>query len=164
MQKTNIGTSLVVKGPLGQYDSERRINLGTNRWAFKPEIGLSRAFGRWVLDAYGGAWLFTDNKNFQGARRSQNPILTTQLHLSYNIRPRLWAAINGNFYVGGRTSVDGARRQDRQRNSRLGSTLSVALTSRQSLKFAYSFGALVTVGGDFGSFAVAYQYLWGKGL
>ena len=35
-----LGTSLMVYAPTGQYYSDKVINLGTNRWSFKPEIGF----------------------------------------------------------------------------------------------------------------------------
>ena len=35
------------------------INYGTNRWAFKPEVGVSRRWGHWTLDTYGAVWFFT---------------------------------------------------------------------------------------------------------
>ena len=63
-QKTLLGVSLKVVAPTGQYDPTKLINLGANRWAFKPELGLSRRWGHWVLDAYGGVWLFTENPEF----------------------------------------------------------------------------------------------------
>ena len=163
-QKTNLGTSFVLIPPNGQYDPNKLINLGSNRWAFKPELGLSRAFGRWVLDLYGGVWLFSANKNFTGSTRQQDPIGTSQVHLSYTLRRRLWVAFNANYFVGGRTAVDGIRRFDLQRNSRLGATISVPVGKRQSIRFAYSSGAFTTVGADFKRVAVAYQYLWGGGL
>jgi hypothetical protein len=42
----------------------RSAHPGANRWAFKPEVGLSRRWGPWVLDAYGGMWFFTENPEF----------------------------------------------------------------------------------------------------
>ena len=163
-QKTNLGASIVVVAPTGQYDPNKLINIGSNRWAFKPEMGLSRSVGRWVLDVYGGTWLFTANKNFQRQVRKQSPIGTAQFHASYNLRPRFWVAFNTNFFTGGRTTVNGVRRLDFQRNSRVGGTVSIPLDRRQSVKFAFSTGAFTTIGADFRSVAVAYQYLWGAGL
>jgi hypothetical protein len=163
-QKTNIGFSLVAAFPLGEYDPTKLINLGSNRWAVKPEAALSRAMGRWTLELYGGVWLFTDNDDFFGGKtRSQDPIGSAQIHLVYTFRPRLWAAFDANFYAGGRTSVDGRLNQDLQRNSRAGLTIAVPLDPRQSLKFSYSRGAYTTIGADFHALAVGYQLLWGLG-
>ncbi len=83
-----------------------------------------------------------------------------QGHISYNFRPSLWAAFNATFYTGGRTFVDGEKRGDLQRNSRFGLTLSLPLITRHSLKFHSSTGALSSVGADFNTFSVAYQYVW----
>jgi hypothetical protein len=60
-QKSLLGTSILVIPPTGQYDPIRLINVGDNRWSFKPEVGYSRRIGNWLLDAYAGAWLFTAN-------------------------------------------------------------------------------------------------------
>ncbi len=163
-QKTTIGSSVAVVAPLGQYDPARFVNIGSNRWSVKPEIGLSRREGRWYFDLYLGAWVFTDNSNFRGGVRSQNPIGSLQMHVSRNIRRRLWVAFDANYYFGGRTSFNGSRNADIQRNSRAGGTLSIPVTARQSLKFTGSAGARTTIGANFVSIGVAYQYLWGGGL
>jgi hypothetical protein len=164
-QKTNIGVSLVVKAPLGEYDPTKLINIGTNRWSFKPELGLSKAIGKWTLEIYAGVWLFTDNTNFLGQyTREQDPIGSGQIHILYTIKPQLWVAFDSNFYTGGRTTVNGTVNLDLQRNSRVGGTVAIPLNRRHSLKIAYSRGAFTTIGADFQALAVGWQYLWGAGL
>ncbi len=163
-RKTNVGASLSVVAPLGQYDPARLINIGTNRWAIKPEIGISHRAGHWFFDWYVGAWIFSPNDNYQGRVRSQDPLASVQAHVSYAFRPRLWAALDANFYTGGRTSIAGIPSNDLQRNSRIGGTISVPLTNRQSLKFSGSRGAITNIGANFVSIGVSYQYLWGGGL
>ncbi len=160
-QKTNLGFSLVAVAPLGQHDPVKLINLGSNRWAFKPEIGLSRAFGKWIADVYLGTWLFTKNKEFNGnSTRKQKPIGVVQSHLSYSFRPRLWTALDVTFYTGGRTTVDEREGQDLQRSSRVGLTQSLPLWRGHSLKFGGSIGAFSRIGADFDTLSVAYQYIW----
>jgi len=164
-QKTNIGVSLIVMAPLGKYDATKLINIGTNRWSFKPEVGLSKALGKWTLEVYAGAWLFTDNTNFFNRNtREQDPIGSTQLHLLYTFKPRLWVAFDANFYTGGRTTVSGALNLDLQRNSRVGTTVAIPINARHSLKLAYSRGAYTTIGADFHALVAGWQYLWGAGL
>ena len=160
-QKTNLGFSLVAVAPLGQHDPVKLINLGSNRWAFKPEIGLSRALGRWIADVYVGTWFFTRNKEFRSnSTRKQKPIGVVQSHLSYSFRPRLWTALDVTFYTGGRTTVDDLEGQDLQRSSRVGLTQSLPLWRGHSLKLGVSIGAFSRIGADFNTLSVAYQYVW----
>jgi hypothetical protein len=72
-----VGASLQVSVPWGQYDDTRVVNIGTNRWFVKPELGVSKALGRWTLELSTAATLYTDNADFYGGnRRSQDPIST----------------------------------------------------------------------------------------
>ena len=168
-QKTLLGVSLKVVPPTGQYDPTKLINWGTNHWAFKPEFGYSKRWGSWVLDAYAAAWFygtnpdfFSHNKFFPGTQsRSQEPIGSFEGHLSYDVKPRLWLSLDGNFWFGGRTSLNGiANNKTFQTSSRLGVTASIPVSQHQSLKFSYGNGAYVRFGGNYQSVSFAWQYGW----
>jgi hypothetical protein len=159
--RTIVGASLTVAVPLGQYDDSKVLNLGSNRWAVKPEIGLSRATGRWIVEGMAGIWLFTDNTDFSGGHtREQDPIASVQGHLTYRFSRRVWIAGDANFYRGGRTTVDGVRHLDIQSNARVGWTFSWALDQHHALRASVSRGAYTTIGGDFTTIAVGYNYAW----
>ena len=163
-----LGASIKVVAPTGQYDPTRLINIGANRWAFKPEIGYTGRPGNFVIDAFAGLWLFTANDSFGasaanplGAERTQEPIGAFELHVSYDFKPRLWISGDVNYWRGGRTSVNGVDSSTTlQSNSRLGVTASVPLSRRQSLKVSYSDGVIVRIGGNFKVLSVGYQYGW----
>lgn len=161
-RRTILGVSLTVAPPTGQYDASKLVNLGSHRWSFKPEIGLSFPTGRWTIDAYAGAWFFTDNDDYYpgGSRRSQDPVFGLQGHVSYTLARRAWVAVNGTWYSGGRTQIDGAAKADLLRNTRLGATYSQPISRRQSLKFAYSAGATTRVGADFRTVTVGWQVVF----
>jgi hypothetical protein len=159
--EATLGASLIIVAPTGQYDSGKLINLGTNRWGFKPEIGFSYPHGHWFFEAYAGVWLYTENPNFYGGvRREQAPLATLQGHVSYTIRPRMWVAFDATYYNGGRTTQNGIRQDNLEANSRVGLTFSLPLGARQSLKFAASDGATIRIGGDFVTYGIAWQYVW----
>lgn len=168
-QRMVIGASLTVLTPTGQYDGTRLINIGEHRWAFKPEIGFSRRWGHWVLDAYAATWLYTANDDFfsnaPGSngpnRQTQEPMGAVEAHLSYDVKPRLWVSVDGNYWYGGKTSLNGVETPTTlQANSRLGATAAVPITKHQSLKFSYSGGTYTTFGGNFQSVQAAWQYSW----
>jgi hypothetical protein len=161
-RSTIFGVSLTAVVPTGQYYADRLVNIGSHRWAFRPEMGVSVPVGRWTLDGYGGVWLFRANDDFypSGAKREQDPVVALQAHVSYTIRPGLWAAFNSTWYSGGTSRVDGVSKLDLQRNSRVGATVSMPVGARQSLKASYSTGATTSIGGDFDSVGVAWQMIW----
>ena len=158
---TILGLSLAVIAPSGQYDPAKLINIGSNRWSLKPEVGLSRTKGRWYFELYGGVWMFTDNKNFFGGSvREQDPIGTFQAHASYTFKPRLWLAGDATFYTGGRTTVDGLAKADLQRNSRIGVTLALPVGRRSAFKVSWATGFTTRIGADFDSLGLGFQTVW----
>jgi hypothetical protein len=161
-RRTIVGASLSVTAPSGQYYDSKLINLGTNRWSFKPEIGVAIPRGHWDIDAYVGAWFFANNSDFfpGGQMRTQDPMLAIQGHASYTIRPRFWIAADGTWYRGGSTQVNGGDPTVPASNTRLGVTTSFPLSNRNSLKVAWGKGAVVRTGTNFTTFAVAWQALW----
>ena len=158
--QTVLGASLTVTAPTGQFFNDKLINLGTNRWLFKPELGLSYFVNKqWLIDLYAGAWFFTDNSSFYPGNsvRSQDPLLTFQTHVSYSFNPLMWAAIDLNYYTGGQSSVNGVYQDDRQNNIRIGATFNMPVSRVSSIKLAYSTGAVIRVGGNFSTISLAFQ-------
>jgi hypothetical protein len=159
------GVSFQVVAPLGQYDPERLVNLGTNRWTFKPELGLSKKLGALTAEAALGVMLFTTNDEYFGGRtREQAPIVSTQLHLIYEFAGGTWIAVNGTYYAGGRTTLDGVKQNDELGNTRLGATLALPLDRRNPVKLHASKGVSVRFGEDFSTVGLAWQYRWGGGV
>lgn len=151
--------SLTTTPPIGQYDPERLVNIGYNRWGFKPEIGLSRTLKAWTIEGSLGAWFYTKNESYfpgNGVRR-QDEIFTVRGHLSYSFKSRRWASFDATWFSGGETETNGVKNGDEQDNTRLGATFSQPLGARQSLKFTYSTGATTRRGSDFDTFNIVWQ-------
>ena len=168
-QKTLVGMSLKVLAPTGQYNPTKLVNLGANRWAFKPELGYSHRRGHWVLDGYAAVWFYTSNPEFfsqnafyPGTRsQSESPVAAFEGHLSYDIKARFWLSLDGNYWHGGEISQNGVSDPKTiQRNSRIGATVSVPLNKHQSLKFSYNNGAYINYGGNYQNLSLAWQYTW----
>jgi hypothetical protein len=157
-----VGASVLVQAPSGQYYPQKLINLGNNRWAFKPEVGVSIPIRRLDVDAYVGGWFFTSNDDFYpgGLHRTQEAVLSAQAHLSYTLRPRLWVAFDSTWYSGGDSRVEDGPPATGVNNSRAGLTLSLPVGQRYSFKIAYASGVTVRTGTDFTTVAVAWQALW----
>lgn len=156
-----IGSSLVISVPVGQYYPEKLINLGSNRWGFKPEVGISNDFDRFFVEAYAGVWLYTKNTEYLKTNTlSQNPLLSFQFHISYLFPNFMWVALNSNYSNGGQTSLNGKSNNDYQNNVRIGVTYSTPLSKNLSAKLQYHAAAETRSGGNYKIFALTLQYTW----
>ena len=155
---TTVGASLTVSAPTGQYFDDKLVNIGTNRWAFKPEIGVSHPAGPWTFELYGGGWFFTDNSSYQVDKtRAQHSMLSLQSHVGYTIQPRLWVTADVTYYAGGRVVIDGIPASEWQENARIGLTASMPVRKTNSLKIAWSRGAITRLGGNFSTWSIGWQ-------
>jgi hypothetical protein len=164
-QDVIVGASLQVSVPWGQYDDSRLVNIGANRWSIKPELGVSKAFGRWTLELSAAATLYTDNDDFYGGnQRSQDPVYSTQAHAIYSFRSGVWASVDATYFTGGRTALNGVWNDDLQQNWRLGATLALPVDVHNSIKLYASNGASARTENNYDLIGIAWQYRWGGGL
>jgi len=164
-QDVIIGASFRVTAPWSQYDDSKLINIGTNRWSFKPEVGLSKAIGPWTMELVAAATLYTDNTDFFGGTTlSQAPIYSMQGHLIYGFHSGIWASLDATYFVGGRTTVNGVLNNDLQQNWRVGGTLAFPVNRENSIKLYASSGVSARTGNNYDLLGVAWQYRWGGGL
>ena len=148
-QDVIVGVGLQVTAPFGQYDSSKLLNVGTNRWSFKPELGVSKAWGPLILELIPAVTFFTTNDDFlEGKTLQQDPIYSVQGHLIYQFVPAFWAAFNATYYTGGRTAIDGEEGQRLE----------------NSIKVSGSTGVYNRTDNDFWAVGIAWQLRWGGGL
>jgi hypothetical protein len=160
-----LGASLQVAAPLGQYDPDKLLNIGTNRWFIKPELGVSKALGPLTLELTAGVTFYTPNNDFVGGQeKQQDPVYALQGHLVYAFKYGIWAALDGTYYRGGRTTTDGVKSDDLQKNSRVGVTVALPIARHQSVKLYGGTGVFTRTGSNFNTVGMAWQYRWGGGL
>jgi hypothetical protein len=165
VQDLIIGASLRVNTPWGQYDDSKLVNIGTNTWSFKPQVGISQAIGPWTLEATAAATFFTDNHDFFGGHTlSQDPLYSLQGHVIYGFPSGIWASVDATYFVGGRTSINGVLNSDLQQNWRVGATLAFPVDKYNSIKFYASKGVSARTGDSYDLIGVAWQYRFGGGL
>jgi hypothetical protein len=164
-QDTIVGVTLTVTAPTGQYIASKLVNIGTHRWSFMPALGASKAVGRWNFETSAGVTFFTDNDEFYGDNvRHQDPLFSVQGHAIYNFNRKMWAALDGTYYTGGRTSLNGNLNDNLLRDSRWGGTFTYSLTLHNSIKLYFSSGLVDRSGTDFRVYGIAWQHRWGAGL
>jgi hypothetical protein len=160
-RKTTVGFNLKVSMPIGQYDQDKLINLGSNRWHVTPALGVSHQMGKWTAEGYAGAWFFTDNTSLLGDNvLSQAPLFAFQLLFAHSFRPRLWLAAGVRQTAGGRTTLNGVARDDPTQNTRAGLVLALPVAGRHTVKLIGTTGLRTTTGGDYNTVVLQWFVAW----
>jgi hypothetical protein len=159
-----VGVSLQVSAPLGQYDDTKLLNLGNNRWSFRPELGFSKTWGPWTLEVAPSAMFFTANPDFfNGKKFEQAPLYVVRTNIIHNFASGVWISLDGIYFRGARTTVDGDKGDNEQENVRAGVTLAVPIDRQNSIKLNVGTGIYTRTGSQFSNIGIGWQYRWGEG-
>lgn len=157
------GFSVLVIGPTGQYDEERLVNLGANRFSIRTQFGVSRQFEKWIIETYAGLWLYTRNNDFwSGNTFQQEPLGVLKLHMIRKLKSTDWLAFDIGYALGGRPIINDDLRDARISTMRLGFTYAMNLGKGHVLRAFLVSGIRFEKGPDFDGGGISYMYRWGK--
>jgi len=135
---TVVGAALAITLPLGDYKQEELLNLGGNRYIFRPQLGFVHTRGHWSYELTGSVFLYTDNDDFFGNnKREQDPLYALQTHLIYTSPQRWWVSLGAAHDRGGESSINGDKKDDERRDLLYGISAGLPIGSRSSAKLAY---------------------------
>jgi hypothetical protein len=160
--ETIVGAALGVQFPTGEYMEERLINLGNNRFTFRPQLGVVHMRGKWTMEASTAAWIYTENNDFyQDTQLEKDPLYTVQGHLIYTWEPGLWAGLSLGYAAGGRSTLNGEEKDDRREIGLLAVSLGYPVTRDWGLKVAYvGTRRFSTNGRDTDSVVLTVSHFW----
>lgn len=137
--RTLLGVAVDVTLPLGEYRVDRLINLGSNRYILRPQIGVLHLRNNWEYEATASVFLFGDNRDFfTGVVREQEPLWFVQGHVIYSFRPGVWAGLSSGYGHGGDNTINGVSKDDDGRISFWAASFGMPLSQRQTIKISYA--------------------------
>jgi len=161
-----LGMSLTVTAPTGEYDGNKLLNLGSHRWSFKPELGISYAFGperKWEVDGYINAYFFTDNTSYRGVEvLHQEPLPGLEAHLSYSVTPGFWMSLDSRYAFRGETVVNGLEQNNTQENLTVGAEASWTPNAHNSLDVVFAKALVHRNAPSYTGVSLSYTYSWGN--
>jgi hypothetical protein len=108
---------------------------------------------------------FSKNDDFLGGKTlAQDPLCSTQLHITYDLGRGAWVALSSTYDYGGTTTTAGLRNDDLQNNWRGGATLALPVNRNNSIKLFANTGIQIIAGTDVKLVGIIWQYRWGQGL
>ena len=137
--ETLVGAGLAVQLPTGDYMDDKLINLGNNRFTFRPQIGVTHKRGKWSTEVTGMVALYTDNDDFfNGNKLEQEPLYIVHGHLIYDFRPGVWAGLSAGYNYGGKSTVNGVKKDDLKQNLAWALSFGFPLSRHLGVKMAYA--------------------------
>jgi Putative MetA-pathway of phenol degradation len=160
-QEAILGVSMVVIIPLGLYYPERLVNLGTNRWGFRPEVGVSLRLGQFYWEIYGGVKFSTANNEFLTNKTlKQDPTYTAQMHIGHTFKSNIKLALSGTYVNGGQTSINDIYQDDYIRHLRGGISVGMNITQFHLVMLQTNINITSNVSLDYKSIMLSYSYTW----
>ena len=160
--ETIVGAGLILQLPTGQYYDDKLINLGSNRYTFRPQLGVLHSRGRFSMETTGSVWLYTDNDDFYGDTQLENdPLYVLQGHLTYSFRPGLWLGTGLGYGYGAESTIDGVNKDDKRKNLAWGGSVSYPITRQVGTKLTYiGTNSQTSTGADTHTVAISLSVLW----
>ena len=161
---TVVGAAIAITAPTGEYSNDRLLDLGSNRWIVRPQIGVLHQRHKWQFELTGSVFLFGDDEEFlDGLVREQDPFWFAQGHIIHTFRPGLWAAFSGGYGYGSRSTVAGVRLADKSRMRFFRVSMGVPINPRHGLSFGFAVGRSNTsYDYDLDRFSAAWSMMFGR--
>lgn len=142
--ETAVDLLLYVTAATGKYDSDKTINLGSNRWSLRVGAPILHFFD-WgpgnttSLEFVPSITFYTDNNDPSGAenKTAQHPLFTVEGHLTHDFSKMFWGSLDGFYTAGGETSIDSVDQGNSQRSLGLGGTLGVYFSPTVNMSLTY---------------------------
>lgn len=160
--ETILGVGLVVRLPTGHYLEDELVNLGENRFVFRPQVGFIQTFGKWTTEVNAEVALYTENDEFVGGNKlEQRPMYITTIHLLRNFSPGQWLGMGFGYEFGGEYKFNGVDQDDKKKNIGWSLAYRHQLTSHIGFKISYiGIRARALAGFDSESLTVSVAYAW----
>jgi hypothetical protein len=116
--ETIVGAAISVQLPTGEYLEDKLINLGSNRFTIRPQLGVQHRRRNWTFEATASMWLHTDNESFfNGNRLSRDAFFSLDGAIIYSFNSGIWLSAAAGVGVGGRSAVNGVANRDSRTDS-----------------------------------------------
>lgn len=159
---TVVGAAVSLYIPTGDYSSDRLINLGSNRWVVRPQLGVTHTRGNWTGELTGSVFIYTDNNHFWNETQLEtDPLYALQAHLIYTFRPGLWLSLGTAYGWGGEAVVNGIAKNNYAGNWLSSLTFGFPIDRKQGIKISWLRGRTQKpTGSDLDSLIFGYSIMF----
>jgi hypothetical protein len=161
-----VDAAVMLGVPMGEYDEDKLVNLGLNRWFTRIALPVKYHFGAFSPGYMGSfeitpsVWIFEDNDDFLGDTLENDPIWQLEAHLTQDFTPTVFGSIDLLYRKGFQSEIAGVETGEELDIGDLGYTLN--FTATDNLMIRTSFSSNVFGDSDVNNSLIRMQfvYLW----
>jgi len=159
-----VDTAVMLGVPMGEYDDDKLVNLGLNRWFSRIALPVKYHFGAFSPGYMGSfeitpsVWIFEDNDDFLGQTLENDPIWQLEMHLTQDFTRSFFGSIDLLYRTGFQSTINGVETGEELDIGDLGYTLN--FTSTDNLMIRTSFSSNVFGDNDINNSAIRVQFVY----
>jgi hypothetical protein len=139
-----LDAAVMLSAPLGEYDDDKLVNMGLNRWygryamPFKYHFGVFSPGYMSSLELTPSVWLFSENDDFMGQKLENDPLWQLEGHLTHDFTASLFGSLDVLYRSGFQSEIDGVEVGDEVDIGNFGFTLNFQTTDNITIRTSYS--------------------------
>jgi hypothetical protein len=139
-----LDTAIMLALPIGQYDDDKLVNLGQNRWFGRIALPFKYHFGVFShgymksLEVTPSVWLFAENDDFLGQKLENEPMWQLEAHLTSDFTPNFWGSLDLLYRGGFQSEIDGDEVGDELDIGDIGFTLNYQVNDNLGIRTGFS--------------------------
>jgi hypothetical protein len=144
-QETVLSLLVGVTVPSGDYENDRLLNMGENRWNLRIGLPFVYTLGDWLpgqittLEFLPSVWFYGDNNDYGslGLSFEQDPLYTFEAHLTRDISTKSFASLDYFIQRVGNSYLNNVKTGEAHTSDSLGLTLGYQLNANMQLQLRY---------------------------
>ena len=142
--KWTLDAAVLLAFPIGEYDDDKLVNMGLNRWygriafPFKYHFRVFSPGYMTSLEITPSVWLFAENDDFVGQKLENDPMWQLEAHLTHDFTRSFFGSLDLLYRGGFQSEINGVEVGDDLNIGNLGFTLNYQATDNLTIRTSYS--------------------------
>jgi len=156
--------------PLGQYDADKVVNLGLNRFYGRLAFPIKYHFGvftpgyRSSLEVVPSVWIFAENDDFLGQKLNNDPLWQIEAHWTHDFTRHFFGSLDLLYRNGFQSEIDGVDVGSDIEIGDLGFTLNFGVTDNVTIRASFSSNVFGDSDIDTSMIRLQFVYAWDRAI
>jgi hypothetical protein len=161
-----VDAAVMLAFPLGEYDEDKLVNMGLNRWYGRLALPIKYHFGVFSpgymssFELIPSVWIFEENDDFLGQTLDNDPLWQIEAHLTHDFTRTFYGSLDLLYRSGFQSEIDGVEVGDEVDIGDFGFTLNFHVTDNVAIRTSYSSNVFGDNDIDNSLLRIQFVYAW----